>query len=214
VGIQRSGSGEKSFGEILGLRDEIGKIQAAIADFETGKKLNVAIIAGPLGGKTTLSGEIEKINLNRATKITFSEIVRDKKEISLPDDSKRVVIFDNCHFLYMRKPGGFDIFYEFLDMISSQDRIFVTTWNLYTWKYLNEAFGLGRYFPVQIFIPAFNKEDLRLFILKRYGFQTFHLMIWMKLWLPLNVPWRITEMKLLPAGPPQVMYESHSMSCS
>ena len=169
MGIQRSGSGEKSFGEILGLRDEIGTIQAAIADFEIGKRLNVAIIAGPLGGKTTLSGEIEKINLNRATKITFSEIVRDKKEISLPDDSKRVVIFDNCHFLYMRKPGGFDIFYEFLDMISSQDRIFVTTWNLYTWKYLNEAFGLGRYFPVQIFIPAFNKEDLRLFILKRYG---------------------------------------------
>lgn len=168
MGIQRSGSGEKSFGEILGLRDEIGKIQAAIADFETGKKLNVAIIAGPLGGKTTLSGEIEKINLNRATKITFSEIVRDKKEISLSDDSKRVVILDNCHFLYMRKPGGFDIFYEFLDMISSQDRIFVTTWNLHTWKYLNEAFGLGRYFPVQIFIPAFNKEDLRLFILKRY----------------------------------------------
>ncbi len=69
----------------------------------------------------------------------------------------------------MRKPGGFDIFYEFLDMISSQERIFVTTWNLYTWKYLNEAFGLERYFPVQIFIPAFSKEDLRLFILKRYG---------------------------------------------
>ncbi|MFZ2497917.1 hypothetical protein [Methanosarcina sp.] len=156
-------------GEIIGLREEIGKIQAAIADFETGKKLNIAIIAGPLGGKTTLSGEIEKINLNRATKITFSEIVRDKKEISLHDDAKRVIIFDNCHFLYMRKPGGFDIFYDFLDMISSQERIFVTTWNLYTWKYLNEAFGLERYFPVQIFIPAFSKEDLRLFILKRYG---------------------------------------------
>ena len=53
MGIQRSGSGEKSFGEILGLRDEIGTIQAAIADFEIGKRLNVAIIAGPLGGKTT-----------------------------------------------------------------------------------------------------------------------------------------------------------------
>ncbi|AKB18333.1 hypothetical protein MSWHS_1470 [Methanosarcina sp. WWM596] len=169
MGIQHSGSGEKSFGEIIGLQEEIGKIQAAIADFEIGKKLNIAIIAGPLRGKTTLSDEIEKMNLNRATKITFSEIVRDKKEIFLSGDAKRVVIFDNCHFLYMRKPGGFDIFYEFLDMISSQDRIFVTTWNLYTWKYLNEAFELGRYFPVQIFIPAFNKEDLRLFLLKRYG---------------------------------------------
>lgn len=168
AGIQSSSSGEKSFGEVLGLQEEIGKIQAAIADFEVGKRLNVAIIAEPLGGKTTLINEIEKLNLSRATKITFNEIVRDKKEISLPEDAKRVVLFDNCHFLYMRKPGGFDVFYEFMDMISSQNRIFVTTWNIYSWKYLNEAFGLGKYFPVQIFIPAFGKENLRFFILKRY----------------------------------------------
>ena len=60
------------------------------------------------------------------------------------------------------------IFYEFLDMISSQKRIFITTWNLYSWKYLNEAFGLGRYFPVQIIIPPFEKEDLKPIILERY----------------------------------------------
>ncbi|WP_230669680.1 hypothetical protein [Methanosarcina barkeri] len=168
VGIQHSSSGEKDFVEVLGLREEIAKIQSTIADFETGKKLNIAIIAEPLRGKTTLSSEIERINLNRATKITFSKIVQNKNEISLPNDTKKVVVFDNCHFLYMRKPGGFDIFYEFLDMISSQNRIFVTTWNIYSWKYLNEAFGLGKYFPVQIFIPAFEKENIRLFILKRY----------------------------------------------
>lgn len=168
VGIQHSNSGKKDFGEVLGLKKEIEKIQETIADFDTGKKLNIAIVAEPLRGKTTLSSEIERINLNRATKITFSKIVQDKNEISLPDDTKKVVIFDNCHFLYMRKPGGFDIFYEFLDMISSQNRIFVTTWNIYSWKYLNEAFGLVKFFPVQIFIPAFEKENLRFFILKRY----------------------------------------------
>lgn len=168
VGIQHSSSGEKDFAEVLGLKEEIEKIQETIADFETGKKLNIAIVAEPLRGKTTLSSEIERINLNRAAKITFSKIVQNKNEISLPDDAKKIVILDNCHFLYMRKPGGFDIFYEFLDMISSQNRIFVTTWNIYSWKYLNEAFGLGKYFPVQIFIPAFEKENLRLFILRRY----------------------------------------------
>lgn len=168
MGTQRSGSGEKDFVEVLGLKEEIEKIQATIADFEAGKRLNIAIVAEPLRGKTTLSGEIERINLKKAAKITFSEIVRDKKEISLPDAAKKIVILDNCHFLYMRKAGGFDIFYEFLDMISSQNRIFVTTWNIYSWKYLNEAFGLGKYFPVQIFIPAFEKENLGLFILKRY----------------------------------------------
>jgi hypothetical protein len=168
VGDNSNETDEKVFGEIIGLRDEIGEVQEAIADFEVGKKLNVAIIAGLFGGKTTLINEIEKLNLSRATKITFSDIVRDKKEICLSDNTKRVVLLDNCHFLYVRKPGGFDIFYEFLDMISSQKRIFITTWNIYSWKYLNEAFELGKYFPVQIVIPAFEKEDLKHLILKRY----------------------------------------------
>lgn len=166
MGTQQSG--EKGLGEIIGLRNEIGEIQSAIADFEIGKKVNVAIIAGLLGGKTTLINEIEKLNLNRATKITFSGIARDKKEISLPEDTKRIVLLDNCHFLYIRKAGGFDIFYEFLDMISSQGRLFITTWNIYSWKYLNEAFGIGKYFPVQVFIPAFKEEDIKTLILKRY----------------------------------------------
>jgi hypothetical protein len=159
---------ENKIGEIFGLRDEIGKIQTAISDFEVGKRLNVAIIAEPFGGKTTLMNEIEKLNLKRAIKIVFSETVRDKKEISLPEDTNRVVIMDNCHFLYIRKPGGFDIFYEFLDMISSQDRIFITAWNIYSWKYLNQVFGIGKFFSVQIIIPAFEKEDIKSLILQKY----------------------------------------------
>jgi hypothetical protein len=168
VGIYSNDFEENSFGEILGLEDEIGKIQEAVADFDVGKKLNVAIIAGPLSGKTTLINEIEKLNLIRATKITYYGIIRDKKEISLPEDTKRVVLIDNCQFLYVRKTGGFDILYEFLGMVSSQRRMFVTTWNIYSWKYLNEAFEIGKYFPVQIFIPALEKEDLKTLILQRY----------------------------------------------
>lgn len=162
-------TGEKNSCEIIGLQDEIGEIQRAIADFKVGKKLNVAIIAGLFGGKTTLINEIEKLNLNNSTKIIFSEIVRDKRKISLPDDIKRIVLLDNCHFLYMRKSGGFGVFYEFLDMISSQDRMFITTWNIYSWKYLNQAFELGKHFPVQIVIPAFEKESIKSIILNRYG---------------------------------------------
>ncbi len=168
MGTHSNSSDKKKLGKIIGLRDEIGEIQTAIADFEIGKKLNVAILAGLFGGKTTLINEIEKLNLSRATKIIFSEIVRSKKEIFLPEDTKKVVLLDNCHFLYVRKPGGFEIFYEFLDMVSSQNRIFITTWNLYSWKYLNEAFNLGKYFPVQIIIPPFEKEELKLLILDRY----------------------------------------------
>ncbi|WP_279385093.1 hypothetical protein [Methanosarcina barkeri] len=38
VGIQHSSSGEKDFVEVLGLKEEIEKIQSTIADFEMGKK--------------------------------------------------------------------------------------------------------------------------------------------------------------------------------
>lgn len=168
MGTYNNNSGENCFDEILGFRDEIGKVQEAIADFNAGKKLNVAIVAGPLSGKTTLINEIEKLNYTRTTKVTFSGIVADKQEILLPEDTKRVVIFDDCQFLYLRKTGGFDTLYEFLGMVSSQSRMFVTSWNIYSWKYLNEAFGIGKYFPVQVFIPALKKEDLKALILKRY----------------------------------------------
>ncbi|WP_410509664.1 hypothetical protein RSJ42_05465 [Methanosarcina hadiensis] len=168
MGTQNIEPEDRNTGEVLGLRDEIGKIQEAIADFEVGKRLNVAIIAGLLGGKTTLVNEIERLNINRATKIVFSGIVRDKKEIFLPEDIERVILFDNCHFLYTRKPGGFDILYEFLDMISSRKRIFVTTWNMYSWNYLNQTFGLGKYFPVQVIVPSFERENLKILTLKRY----------------------------------------------
>lgn len=168
MGTYNNNSGENSFDEILGFRDEIGMIQEAIADFDVGKKLNVAVIAGSLSGKTTLINEIEKLNYTRATKITFSGIVTDKQEILLAEDTKRVVIFDDCQFLYLRKTGGFDVLYEFLDMVSSQSRMFVTSWNIYSWKYLNEAFGIGKCFPVQVFIPALKNEDIKALILKKY----------------------------------------------
>ena len=99
VEIQPESSGKEGFSEIIGLREEIGEIQSAIADFEVGKKLNIAIIAGTLAGKTALLGEIGRLNSTRSTGITLSRIVRDRKEISLPDNVKRIVLFDNCHFL-------------------------------------------------------------------------------------------------------------------
>ncbi|MCQ1534374.1 hypothetical protein FTO70_01405 [Methanosarcina sp. KYL-1] len=154
---------------MLGFEEEIGKIQAAIADFELGNTLNIALIAGPLGGKTTLLEEIERKNPGRVTKLGFPAVVRNKKEISLSPTSRRVVLLDDCHFLYMRKIGGFDAFYGFLDMISSRERLFISTWNLYSWNYLNEVFGLGKYFPVQVRIPALTQENLKTLILSGYG---------------------------------------------
>ncbi|HII01431.1 TPA: hypothetical protein HA351_07220 [Methanosarcinaceae archaeon] len=193
----------KNLTRTSGLQEEIGKIQAAIADFDLGKQGNVAIIAEPFAGKSTLLEEIENRNRGKVTKITFSSLVHNREKITLrensglsntgpsnsglsnsglsnsgpsnpgfpnllPENSKRIVLLDNCHFLYMRKVGGFEALYEFLDMISSRKQIFITTWNLYSWDYLDASFGIGKYFPVQIRIPKFSKGELRTLILGAY----------------------------------------------
>ncbi|MCZ7397808.1 MAG: hypothetical protein O8C59_04800 [Candidatus Methanoperedens sp.] len=155
--------------QIIGFREEIANIQTAIADFESGhNNLNVAIISEPYAGRTALMNEIEKMNPQKVTKYSFSSIVKNKDEIILSEHSKRIVLIDDCQFLYMRKIGGFDVLKEFLNLISNPAILFITTWNLYSWKYLDEVSKIGKFFPVQINLPKFTTSQLKESILSGY----------------------------------------------
>lgn len=154
--------------ELTGFQDEIANVQAAIADFESGSKLNIAIIAEPFAGRTTIVNEIEKINAQKATRFNLSCSVKNIAEMALPEQSKRIVIIDDCQFLYARRIGGFDVLEDFLKSAASSSNLFITTWNLYSWKYLDEVLDIGRYFPVQIALPRLNAGDIKECILSMY----------------------------------------------
>ncbi len=154
--------------EIIGFQEEIANIQTAIADFESGHNLNVAIISEPYAGRTALMNEIEKMNPQKITRFFFSSIVKNKDEIILPEQSKRIVLIDDCQFLYMRKIGGFDVLEYFLNLAASPDKMFITTWNLYSWKYLDEVMKIGKFFPVQINLPKFTISQIKESILSGY----------------------------------------------
>ncbi|WP_094227428.1 hypothetical protein [Methanolobus psychrotolerans] len=154
---------------VLGLDETIATIQKAISDFDSGQRLNIAIIALPYAGKSELVDEIVKMHPHEVTKIIFSSIINSKEEISLPDNSTKIMVFDNCHYLYMRKIGGFDVIKEFLNMIrSSDERLCITTWNLHSWTYLEQVLDIGKYFPIQITIPPLNTADMEKFVLSVY----------------------------------------------
>jgi len=154
--------------EIIGFQEEIAKIQTAIADFECGQNLNIAIIAEPFAGKTTIIDAIEKMNPQKVTRLSFSSIVKIKEEIKIPENSKRVVMIDDCNFLYERKIGGFETLEYFLRSTVSSSNIFITTWDLYSWNYLDEVIKIGQYFPVQIKLPKFTKDQIKEFIVSKY----------------------------------------------
>lgn len=155
-------------GEIIGFHQEISNIQSAIAEFESGQISNIAIIAEPFAGKTTIINEIEKMNKDKVTKISFSSIVINKDKTKLPRDSKRIVIVDDCNFLYERRIGGFEILEYFLSSIVSPNNIFITTWNIYSWNYLDEVMNIGNFFPVKIYLPKFTKAQIKEFISSMY----------------------------------------------
>lgn len=154
---------------IFGMDEQIEAIQKAISDFEAGKRVNVAILALPYAGKSELVDEIVKMHPHDVTKVTFSSIIDNKDQIPLLGDPNKIMIFDNCHYLYMRKIGGFDVIEEFLNMIlASDDRLYITTWNIHSWSYLHRVVGIGKYFPVQIHIPSLTSTDMKEFLLSAY----------------------------------------------
>lgn len=154
--------------EMIGFQEEIAKIQTAIADFESGQNLNIAIIAEPFAGKTTLIDAIERMNPQKVTRLSFSSMVKNKEDIKIPENSKRVVIIDDCNFLYERKIGGFETLEYFLRSVVSSRNIFITTWNLYSWNYLDEVLNIGDFFPVQIKLPKFTKDQIKECILSMH----------------------------------------------
>jgi hypothetical protein len=152
----------------IGFQGEIANIQTAIADFECGHNLNIAIIGEPYSGKTALVDEIEKMNPEKITRLSFSSIVSNKDEIKIPEESKRIILIDDCNFLYVRRIGGFEILEDFLKSVVSSGKIFITSWNLYSWNYLDEAINIGKYFPVQIKLPKFTTDQIKECILSNY----------------------------------------------
>lgn len=154
--------------EIIGFKDEIASIQKAITDFESGQKLDIAIISEPFAGRTTLLNEIERITTHKVTKLPFSAIVKNENDLMFTENSRRIVMIDNCQFLYMRKIGGFNILEEFFKSIASSNSLFITTWNIYSWNYLDEVINISRFFPIQLKLPRLTTDETKELILSGY----------------------------------------------
>ena len=151
---------------IGGFEEEITAINDVISESESGRKSNIAIIAEPFAGKTTLINEIEMKNPGRTARLSFSSLVKHRDEIAIPEDS--IVMIDDCQYLYMRKIGGFDVLKDFLAMVAESKILFITSWNLYSWTYLDEVMDLTVYFPIQIQLPKLTADDIQTMIISRY----------------------------------------------
>ncbi|MDO8872846.1 MAG: ATP-binding protein [Methanoregula sp.] len=162
--------GEKAAfaGNVIGIEREIKEITDAIERSGSGAPPHIAIIAEPMSGRTTIVDEIRRIYSDRVHYLPLKFVINQS---ALPDFSSLpgdIILIENCQFLTTRVIGGFDVLDTFLHMQITSKKIFITTWNTYSWHYLSSVMNIDAYFPTIVTLTRMDAPLLKQVILSRY----------------------------------------------
>jgi hypothetical protein len=149
-------------------KDELETITAAIESYGEKPPVNIAMISDPFAGQNFIIEELRNRYPDTISYLPFFSVVTGKDFISNLYTAKDVVIMERCHFLALRKIGGFAMLDEFLDFVSSSDKLFITTWNSYSWSYLSAVRQIEGFFPETIRLPKMESKILKEHILAKY----------------------------------------------
>jgi hypothetical protein len=147
---------------------QLGEIQRALVDFDSGQRRNIAIIGEPLSGKTALLDTTIARYGKPIRRFDLKSIVSRADDLPAGACPEKITAVDDCQYLFQRRIGGFTVLEKFLETVASSDRLFVTAWNKYAWDYLKQVFAIGDYFPTAIAMPALSTDKIAGVIGARY----------------------------------------------
>ncbi|PKL57542.1 MAG: hypothetical protein CVV34_06955, partial [Methanomicrobiales archaeon HGW-Methanomicrobiales-5] len=162
---------------VIGYEREIKEITEAVERFGSGAPSHIAIVAGPMSGRTTLVDEIKRLYGERVHYLPLDFVIH---ESSLPDFScipgdinfscipEDIILIDNCQFLTTRVIGGFDVLDTFLRTQITSKKLFITTWNTYNWQYLSSVMNIDVYFPTIVTLNKMDTPVIKQLILTRH----------------------------------------------
>ncbi|WP_321505024.1 hypothetical protein [uncultured Methanoregula sp.] len=153
---------------VIGYDQELKEITGAIERSGSGSPSHLAIVAEPMGGRSTIVAEIMRIYGNRVHYLSLEFVIMQS---TLPDFSaltSDIILIDNCQFLATRVIGGFDVLDTFLRMQIMSKKLFITTWNIYSWQYLSAVMNLDAYFPTIVSLNKIDTPVLKQVIMSRY----------------------------------------------
>lgn len=163
------GRGQSS--KLFGFEEIMNNIYDIVEKIDSGAKSNIAIIGEPFSGRTELLYKVSDLCQGRESKLFFSSIVRDDMFLRTLEKSGDIVLVDNCQLLYSRTIGGFETLNLFLKSVVSSNKLFITTWNYYSWNYLRFIYPLEKIFPISIQLPGLDSEEIKKMIKDKYDVQ-------------------------------------------
>jgi hypothetical protein len=157
--------------ELFGFEDVLKNIEEAIIQPDFVPRSNIAIIAEPFSGRSEIIYKISELCREQETKIFFSRLVSDDNFIDILEKSGNIVLVDNCQYLFSRKIGGFEKLDIFLNTVALSNKLFITTWNQFSWNYLRFVYPLESIFPVRIELPRLGPEQLKKMVMANCEWQ-------------------------------------------
>ena len=166
-------------------------IAAAIERWRQEYASSLAILGAFGTGKTTLLQRVQStyaglpLKAHRFTSRIVSETqllhhLADLLGMPPPEDfndlaarlqagPRQAILLDDCHLLFLRRPGGFvalDLLLRFI-RASAKHILWITTWNLYSWNYLVHVRSLADHFAKVHTMAPLSLNDLRNMLVSR-----------------------------------------------
>lgn len=147
---------------------EVVRIREAIDAYTGESPAHIAVIAEPFAGQSMLMQQIIRFYPHRVTHLPFYSVVRNTGFLDTMRRTEDIVLVEGCHFLALRRIGGFAMLDAFLELLSTSEKLFITGWNGFAWSYLNAVTRLEEHFPVAIRLPRIENATLKAMILSQY----------------------------------------------
>lgn len=148
-----------------GLGPQVETLSRTVAEFldddETLDRIdsNVAVVSDPFGGRTALLDYAAELLGERATRVSLESVVESTEALpEIPTDG--ALLLEDCHYLYRRTIGGFDVLETFLERLSMTNTLVVTSWNRYSWQYLSATHRVDEVLPLSITLPPLDTEQI------------------------------------------------------
>lgn len=122
----------------------------ALADADA----TVAVVAPPFAGRESVLDRAADA-LDAPTRVQFGP----DGNSAIPDRDGPLLL-DDCHHCYARRIGGFDPLDRFLDRLASSSGRIVTSWNRYSWNYLDAVRDISGTFGHVFTVSPLSADEL------------------------------------------------------
>jgi hypothetical protein len=148
------------------LESHLETLEEAVTANLEGWSPNLAVVSEPYAGRSVLMDAVAELLGKAATRREFTTVVED----GLPDFSgETVCLVENCHYLYTREIGGFEVLDRFLQQLSASNALFVTSWNRYAWDYLSAVRDVDDVFATTVDVPSLSAEQMAALLSSNYA---------------------------------------------